>query len=66
MIFSFVWGLLHIQSCEIDSDKQLTCEQLAENNSKNCKYLILKWKKVNYDQELQASRKYEIKNGKAE
>jgi hypothetical protein len=63
IIFSYAWSILHMQSCSYDTAKQSTCEQIAENNSKNCKYLILRWKKVDYNDELKRCNSWDTKPG---
>lgn len=59
IIGSFCWSLLNTQTCTIEYPKNATCEQIAENNSKNCKYLVLRWKKVDYSKELQSCKDWE-------
>lgn len=62
LIAGFVWGVLHMQSCSYQLEtKNPTCEQLAENNARNCSYVILRWKKVDYNQELKECRQFEQK-----
>ncbi len=61
LIASFSWSILNMQECSLLSEKNATCEQIAENNSKNCKYVILKWKKVDYDKELRLCNEGEVK-----
>lgn len=56
LIVGFAWGVLNMQSCTFDLPKNPTCEQIAENNANNCKYMILKWKKVDYNEELKECR----------
>ncbi len=34
---------------------------MAKNNVDNCKYVILKWKKVDYSQELKKCQEWERK-----
>lgn len=64
LIAGFVWGVLNMQSCTSNLPKNPTCEQIAENNANNCKYVILKWKKVDYDKELKECREWEQKQEK--
>ena len=59
---SFGWGLLNTQECLSDLPKNPTCKQIAENKSKNCKYVFLKWKKVDYNLELKQCKEWELKN----
>jgi hypothetical protein len=59
-----VWNLLNIQLCSSKLPKNATCEQIAENNSKNCKYLILRWKRVDYSSELKDCQEWERKQQK--
>lgn len=61
LITGLGWGVLNMQSCTSDLPKNPTCEQVAENNANNCRYVILKWKKVDYDKELKACREWEQK-----
>ena len=64
LIGGFVWGILNMQSCSSDLPKNPTCEQIAKNNAENCEYVILKWKKVDYDKELKECREWEQKQEK--
>ncbi len=48
-----------MQSCTSDLPENPTCEQIAENNANNCKYVILRWKKVDYNKELQECKEWE-------
>lgn len=61
LITSIFWSVLNIQLCTSDLPKNPNCEQIAENNSKNCRYIILKWKKVDYSKELEKCREWERK-----
>lgn len=61
LIASSAWSVLNMQQCSSDLPENPTCEQIAENNSKNCKFVILKWKKVDYDKELQQCKEWEQK-----
>ena len=61
LIISFGWSILNMQSCTSDLPKNPTCEQIAENNANNCKYVILRWKKVDYNKELQECKEWEQK-----
>ncbi len=61
LIGGFVWGILNMQSCSSNLPKNPTCEQMAKNNVDNCKYVILKWKKVDYSQELKKCQEWERK-----
>ncbi|MFH0936938.1 MAG: hypothetical protein V1808_01440 [Candidatus Daviesbacteria bacterium] len=61
LIVSFAWSILNAQQCSILAEKNATCEQIAENNSKSCKYVVLQWKKVDYDKELQQCKEWEQK-----
>lgn len=62
-VISFSWSLLNTQTCSFgDLPKNASCEQIAENDSKNCKYAILKWKTVDYNTELQKCREWEKNN----
>jgi len=64
LIAGFAWGVLNTQSCTSDLPENPTCEQIAENNANNCKYVILKRKKVDYDKELKECREWEQKQEK--
>lgn len=55
----FLWGILNTQSCSYNLPKNPTCEQIAKNNANNCSYVILKWKKVDYNQELKQCKDWE-------
>jgi len=57
----FVWGILNMQSCSSNLPKNATCEQIAKNNANNCSYVILKWKKVDYNKELLQCKEWEKK-----
>ncbi|OGY37808.1 MAG: hypothetical protein A3E36_02335 [Candidatus Andersenbacteria bacterium RIFCSPHIGHO2_12_FULL_45_11b] len=59
LIGSLTWGVLNTQSCSSDLPENPTCEQIAENNAQNCKYVILRWKKVDYETELRECRAWE-------
>lgn len=61
LILSFAWSILNTQQCSSLAEKNATCEQIAENNSKSCKYVILRWKKVDYNKELQQCKEWEQK-----
>jgi len=61
LIGSLVWGVLNMQSCSSDLPENPTCEQIAENNANNCEYVILRWKKVDYEKELNECRAWEEK-----
>lgn len=62
-VISFSWSLLNTQTCSVgDLPKNATCQQIAENNSKYCKYVILKWKKVDYNAELKKCQQWEANN----
>lgn len=61
LIGSIAWGVLNMQECSLLSDKNATCEQIAENNSKSCKYVLQPWKKVDYNKELMACKEWENK-----
>jgi hypothetical protein len=47
-------GIVNMQSCSVGGENRnnWTCEQNAQYNAENCHYVILKWKKVSYDKEL--------------
>ena len=64
LIIKSGWGLLNMQKCSSDLPENPTCEQIAENNASNCKYVILRWKKVNYNKELQQCKEWEQKQQK--
>ena len=64
LIASYIWGFLNMQACSSNLPKNATCEQIAENNSNNCKYVIFKWKKVDYNKELQQCKEWEQKQEK--
>lgn len=61
LIVSFGWSILNMQSCTYDLPENPTCEQIAENDANNCKYVILRWKKVDYNKELQKCKEWEQK-----
>lgn len=58
LVVSFIWGILNMQTCSYNLPKNPTCEQTAENNSKNCKYVIFRWKTVDYHKELKKCREW--------
>lgn len=64
LVSSFIWSVLNIQTCSSNLPKNPTCEQIAANNAKNCKYVIFRWKKVDYDKELKECREWEQKQEK--
>ncbi len=64
LITSFIWSVLNIQTCSYDLPKNPTCEQMAENNAKNCKYVIFRWKEVDYDKELKECKEWEQRQEK--
>lgn len=43
-----------MQSCSMTNGnkKDWSCEQIAKNNSENCHYVIMRWKKIDYKNEL--------------
>lgn len=59
LIGSMAWGVLNMQQCAGLSKKDATCEQIAENNSNHCKYVLQPWKKVDYSKELKACKVWE-------
>lgn len=59
LLCGFVWSVLNVQSCSRNLPNNSTCEQIAENDAMNCKYIILRWKKVSYDQELKECKDWE-------
>ena len=59
LIGGFVWGILNMQLCSSNLPKNPTCEQIAKNDAENCEYVILKWKKVDYRQELKKCQDWE-------
>ncbi len=61
LIISFGWSILNMQSCTSDLPENPTCEQIAENDANNCKYVILRWKKVDYNKELRECKEWEQK-----
>jgi len=65
LVVSFGWSFLNMQSCSLLSkNTDPTCEQIAENNANNCKYIILRWKKVDYNRELQKCKTWEQNKNK--
>lgn len=64
LIISFGWSVLNMQSCSYNLPENPTCEQIAENNANNCKYVILRWKKVDYNKELKECKAWESKQEK--
>lgn len=64
LIVSFGWRALNMQLCSYNLPKNATCEQIAENNANNCKYVILRWKKVDYNKELQQCKRVGAKTRK--
>ncbi len=64
LIIEFAWNFLHMQSCSSNLPPNPTCEQIAENNANNCKYVILRWKKVDYNKELKECKEWEAKEEK--
>lgn len=60
IVISFGWSIANTQSCKaVDLPKEATCKQIAENNSKNCEYVFLKWKSVEYEKELKSCMEWE-------
>lgn len=53
-----------MQICTSNLPKNATCEQIAENNASSCKYVILRWKKVDYNKELRQCKEWEQKQEK--
>jgi len=54
VFYAIGWSIWNTQRCTtFDIPPNATCEQIAENNAKNCKYVIQWWKKVDYNKELQ-------------
>lgn len=64
LIASSIWGFLNMQTCSSNLPENATCEQIVENNANNCKYVIFKWKKVDYNKELQQCQEWERKQEK--
>lgn len=64
LIISFGWSVLNMQSCSYNLPENPTCEQIAENNANNRKYVILRWKKVDYNKELKECKEWESKKEK--
>lgn len=62
LIVETAWSILNMQQCSFSTEKNATCEQIAENNSKNCKYVIMRWKKVDYNKELKQCKEWEQNN----
>lgn len=54
VLYSLASGVVNMQSCTMGNENRnnWSCEQNAKYNTENCHYVILKWKKVSYDQEL--------------
>ncbi|GEM_PF-4015090 len=52
LIGEFLWEIPNVQLCTSNLPKNPTCEQIAENNLRNCRYIIKRWKKVDYNLEL--------------
>lgn len=63
-IISFGWSLLNTQSCSMTNEnkKDWSCEQIAKNNSENCRYVILRWKKIDFEKELKKCQSWELNN----
>lgn len=63
-IVSVGWSVLNTQTCSMNDEdkKSWPCEQIAKNNSENCHYVIMKWKKVNYEKELKECQSWQLKN----
>jgi len=59
LIGEFAWGILNMRSCSFNLPKNPTCEQIAKNYAENCEYVILKWKRVDYGQELKKCQDWE-------
>lgn len=59
LVVSLGWSFLNIQTCTTNPIENPTCEQIAENDANNCKYVILRWKKVDYNKELQKCKVWE-------
>ena len=64
LIIEFAWSVLNMRSCAYYLPQNPTCEQIAENSANNCKYTILRWKKVDYNKELEKCKKWEDKQKK--
>lgn len=64
LVVSFGWSILNTQTCTYDLPENPTCEQIAKNNADNCKYVILRWKKVDYNKELQKCKLWEQNKNK--
>lgn len=64
LVIEFSWSILNTQSCSGLSSKNATCEDIARNNFKNCKYVFLSWKKIDYNKELQQCKRWESEQRK--
>lgn len=62
VVLSVVWSLLNAQTCTINTGKDATCEEIAEDRANNCEYSIMKWKKVSYEKELNDCLDWERNN----
>lgn len=58
ILIAFGWSLLNVQHCKFGHQSNATCEEMAEDNAKNCEYVILKWKRVSYEEELKKCKDY--------
>ncbi|OGI28444.1 MAG: hypothetical protein A2420_00825 [Candidatus Moranbacteria bacterium RIFOXYC1_FULL_44_13] len=63
-IISIGWSVLNMQSCSVVSEnrKEWPCEQIAKDNSENCHYIIMRWKKVDYERERKQCQSWQSKN----
>lgn len=64
LFVSLGWSILNAQTCTYELPKNPTCEQIAKNDADNCKYVILRWKKVDYNKELQKCKLWELNKNK--
>jgi len=61
LIGSFVWSILNTQVCTGLGEKGDSCEEIARKGSENCRYVILRWKRVSYEHELKKCLDWEQK-----
>ena len=62
---SIGWKILNAQLCSMSPKSKYEnlkgrsyCEAVARDDSENCKYIFLRWKNVNYDQEFSQCMKW--------
>lgn len=61
IIWSYVYSIFNSQICAVKYDKNDSCEVQAQKQVEGCKFVFLKWKKLDYNTELQMCKEY-LKN----